>query len=115
MIRHGFFINDLRSNSIVPIPKRKGITCKSAAYGSIAFSSIVGKIVDLALFELCSDYLFTSDTQFGFKKEHATNMCSMTLKKLFLIIHPIVVQFFVCFLTLRKLSIECVMPNYLSS
>lgn len=88
MLSHGFIINDL--SSIVLIPKTKGITCKSAEYRSITLGSIICKIKDLVLLEPCSDYLFTSDMQFGFKKEHSTHMCTMILKRL-LIIHPIVV------------------------
>jgi len=81
MFSHGIVIDDLLLSTIVPIPKSKLASNSSANFRGITLSSIIGKIVDLVCLCRLSDHLVTSDLQFGFKKAHSTNMCTMLLKE----------------------------------
>ena len=82
MLVHGVATNDLLLSSIIPIPKNKnGGHCDSANYRGIALCSILGKIFDRILLNRYSDFLITSQHQFGFKKNNSTAMCTMVLKE----------------------------------
>ena len=82
MTVHGFVPDDMRLSTIVPIPKGKNINLTdSNNYRGIALGSLLGKVFDLILLECYSDFLATSELQFGFKARRSTNMCSMILKE----------------------------------
>ena len=73
MIMHGYSPSKLLESTIVPIPKdnRASLTC-SENYIAIALCNSICKLVDIILIEQYSDALYTSDLQFGFKKNHST-------------------------------------------
>jgi len=82
MTVHGFLPDDMRLSTIVPIPKGKNINLTdSNNYRGIALGSLLSKVFDLILLERYSDFLATSELQFGFKARRSTNMCSMILKE----------------------------------
>jgi hypothetical protein len=57
----------MKVGTIKAIPKSTSNVCDSNTYRSIAIGSVLGKIVDRILIKRMSDYLFTSELQFGFK------------------------------------------------
>jgi hypothetical protein len=80
MFSHGTVIDDLRISTIIPIPKDKNV-CDSTCYRGITLSSVIGKVIDLVCLDRFADQLMTSELQFGFKKGHSTNACTMVLKE----------------------------------
>ena len=81
MFSHGLPIEDMCISTIIPIPKDSKNVRESSNYRGIALSSIIGKIVDLICLSRFADQLMTSELQFGFKKGHSTNACTMLLKE----------------------------------
>ena len=74
-------LNLLIETTIVPIVKNKsGNFSDSNNYRPIALATIVSKILESVLFMKCSDYINSSDNQFGFKSSHSTDSCIYTLK-----------------------------------
>ena len=67
--------------AIVPIIKSKtGNSSDKNNYRPIALVTACSKIFELCLLEIIELYLDTHDNQFGFKKQHSTDMCIFTLK-----------------------------------
>ena len=97
MINHGLVSHSTCSSTIIPIPKGSQSGCNSNNYRGIALSSILGKVIDLILLERLSSKLDTSHLQFGFKRGHSTNMCTMVLKET------------VAYYTSHESSVHCVM------
>jgi len=81
LFSHGIVVNNMKVSTIKPIPKNISNVCDSSNYRSIAVGSVRGKIVDCILLKRSSDYLITSELQFGFKPHHSTNMCTLLLKE----------------------------------
>ena len=79
---HGFATEDMATCTLIPIPKCKNVNVTdSANYRGITLSSVFGKIFDLVFLNKFYDYLCTSERQFGFKRRHLNDMCTMVLKK----------------------------------
>ena len=77
MISHSFAPCDLLKSSFVPIPKGTKVSLSdSEKYRSIAISSILCKIFDHIIIDQQSQYLSTSDYQFGFKSKSSTTLCT---------------------------------------
>ena len=80
---HGYLPAEFMKTAIVPI-----IKCKTRNpsdknnYRPIALVTACSKIFELCLLEIIEVhvYLDTYDHQFGFKKQHSTDMCIFTLK-----------------------------------
>ena len=67
--------------AIVPIIKCKtGNTADKNNYRPIALVTACFKVFKLCLLEITEKYLDRHDHQFGFKKQHSTDMCIFTLK-----------------------------------
>ena len=76
-IIHGHVSNFLLYSTIVPIVKDKlGDLTNSNNYRSIAISSLVMKIFDHAIIDVCSSYLQFDDLQFSYQAEVFTSMCT---------------------------------------
>jgi len=81
-LAHGFATEDMATCTLIPIPKGKNVTVtNSDNYRGITLSSVFGKIFDLVFLNKFYDYLCTSERQFGFKRRHLNDMCTMVLKK----------------------------------
>ena len=66
--------------AIIPTLKNTKLTLSSTCnYRGIALSSIFGKILDKIIMSMQSEYLMTSELQFGFKEHSTTIMCSTLL------------------------------------
>ena len=67
--------------AIVPIIKNKaGNSSDKANYRPIALVTACSKIFESCLLIMLEKYLHTHDQQFGFKGQHATDMCIFTVK-----------------------------------
>ena len=69
---------------IVPILKSKNgdITCKSN-YRPIALASMCSKIMVIFIVKQISDYLWTTDNQFAYKKGYSTEMCIFFVERMY--------------------------------
>ena len=78
---HGYLPAEFIKTAIVPIIKCKTENSSDKNnYRPIAFLNACSKIFELCLVEIIKVYLDTHDNQFGFKKQHSTDMCIFTLK-----------------------------------
>ena len=78
---HGYLPAEFMKTAIVPIIKCKtGNSSDKNNYRPIALVTACSKIFELCLLEIIEVYLDTYDHQFGFKKQHSTDMCIFTLK-----------------------------------
>ena len=70
MLKHDYTTVDLLQSSIISIPKDlKASLCNSNNYRGISLFNAICKVFDYVIY-LCSDFLNTSDMQFGFKPKH---------------------------------------------
>lgn len=77
MLVHGVAPDDFSLSTIVPIPKNKRINkCDSNNYRAIAISSLLGKILDIIIFEEQYKHLATDVLQFGYKRNSSTILCT---------------------------------------
>lgn len=82
MLMHGCVPNLFMNSSIRPIPKGHNLsTCDSSNYRGIAISSVFSKVFENVVLIRYRHLLSTCDLQFGFKKKHSTQMCTMVLKE----------------------------------
>ena len=80
-ISHGYLPRDFMKTAIVPIIKNKaGNSSDKANYRPIALVTACSKIFESCLLIMLEKYLHTHDQQFGFKSQHATDMCIFTVK-----------------------------------
>ena len=76
---HGYLPRDFMKTAIVPIIENKtGDSSDKSNYRPIA--TACSKIFEICLLEMLEEYLQTHDHQFGFKKQHSTDMCIFTVK-----------------------------------
>ena len=82
-ITHGYLPEDFMKTAIVPIIKNKtGDLNDKGNYRPIALTLVTAcsKIFEICLLKMLEIYLDTYDHQFGFKSQHATDMCIFTVK-----------------------------------
>ena len=76
-IIHGHVSEFLLISTMVPIVKDKLADITSSDnYRSIAISSLIMKIYDLAILSVFNDHLALDDLQFGYQSEVSTSMCT---------------------------------------
>ena len=72
---------EFMTTAIVPIIKNKsGNTSDKSNYRPIALVTACSKIFESCLLKMLEHYLETHDHQFGFKSQHAKDMCIFTVK-----------------------------------
>ena len=103
-ITHGYLPEDFMKTAIVPIIKNKtGESSDKGNYRPIALVTACSKIFDffflLKMFEI---YLDIDDHQFGFKSQHATDMCFFTVKSVIKYYTKQNSSVFTCFLDAAK-------------
>ena len=75
-ISHANLPRDFMKTAFVPIIKIKsGNSSDKANYRPIALVTACSKIFESCLLIMLKKYLHTHDQQFGFKGQHATDMC----------------------------------------
>ena len=80
MVAHGYSPHKLLKSTIVPIPKdNRSSTTRSDNYRAIALCNSICKLIDIVFIDKYSDALYTSQLQFGFKKNHSTVLCTSVL------------------------------------
>ena len=80
-ISHGYLTRDFMKTAIVQIIKNKaGNSSDKANYRPITLVTACSIIFELCLLIMLEKYLHTHDEQFGFKSQHATDMCIFTVK-----------------------------------
>ena len=80
-VSHGYLPSEFMKTAIVPIIKNKtGDTSNKNNYRPIALVTACSKIFELCILSIIENYICTHDHQFGFKKQHATDMCIYTVK-----------------------------------
>ena len=80
---HGFLPKELMDTIIVPILKdRKADITSMDNYRPIAITCIMSKVLETVLLKRCSERLYTTDNQFGFKPSHGTDMAVFSLKQI---------------------------------
>ena len=78
MLNHGHIF---MKTSIIPILKNiNDDTSDKNNYRPIVIVTAMSKIFELCLTKMLDTYLWTSDNQFGFKKKHATDLCTYKVK-----------------------------------
>ena len=76
MLSHGHMPAGLMKTAIVSILKnRQGDTSDKNNYRPIAIVIALSKIFELCIMRMIETHLVTSDNQFGFKREHGTDLC----------------------------------------
>ena len=80
MLCHGYAPTSFLHAAVIPIPKNVKLNMSSTCnYRAIALSSIFSKILDKIIMSLQSEYLMTSELQFGFREHSSNIMCSTLL------------------------------------
>ena len=100
---HGFLPKMMLNVVLVPIIKNKAGNVNSIDnYRPVALSSIVSKVLESIILSRIDYYLTTNANQFGFKKNHGTDMCIYTLKEIINLYTSLKSCVFTCFLDASK-------------
>lgn len=76
MVLHGYLPIKMMDTIIIPIIKdRKGDITSKDNYRPIAVTTVVSKLFQGILLTMYKNCFITSPNQFGFKSNHATDMC----------------------------------------
>ena len=103
ILTHGHMPSDLMKTAIVPILKnRQGDTSDKNNYRPIAIVTAMSKILELCIMKLIESHLVTSDNQFGFKRQHGTDLCIFTVKSVIKYYNLCNSPVFTCFLDASK-------------
>ena len=103
MLTHGHMPSDLMKTAIVPILKnRQGDTSDKNNYRPIAIVTAMSKILELCIMKLIETHLVTRDNQFGFKRQHGTDLCIFTVKSVIKYYNLCNSPVFTCFLDASK-------------
>ena len=80
---HGVLPDSLTSVLLVPVIKDKvgKLNCMDN-YRPIALASILSKVLERILLTRIETFILTMDNQFGFKRNHSTDMCIHALKEI---------------------------------
>ena len=80
MLKHGYAPDSFLLSTIASIPKNKHKSISdSSNYRGIALSSVIGKVLDIAILKNNSAVLSTCELQFGFKSKHSTTHCTFVI------------------------------------
>ena len=102
-ITHGYLPENFMITAIVPIIKNKtGGSSDKGNYRPIALVTACSKIFEICLLKMLEMYLDTDDYQFGFKSQHATDMCIFTVKSVIKYYTKPNSSVFTCFLDAAK-------------
>jgi len=79
---HGFLPNNMIRSEIVPLVKNKcGNLADKNNYRPVALANISSKLLEMVMLSRLEEYLWTTDNQFGFKKNLSTDLCIYTLRE----------------------------------
>ena len=82
MMTHGTLPDSMLTVTLVPVIKDKaGKVGSMDNYRPIALASILSKVLERVLLDRVSEFICTTDNQFGFKAKHSTDLCIYALKE----------------------------------
>lgn len=82
-LTHGILPDSMLSVLLVPVIKDKaGKLCSIDNYRPIALASMVSKVLESILLDRLINVINSPDNQFGFKRNHGTNLCIYALKEI---------------------------------
>ena len=100
---HGYIPNAMTDTIILPLVKNKcGNLSDKNNYRPVALANILSKLFERVILDRIEDQLWSTDNQFGFKKDHATDMCIYTLKEFIELYKSRQTSVFVTFLDASK-------------
>ena len=102
MLTHGHMPSALMKTAIVPILKNRQGDTSDKNYRPIAIVTARSKILELCIMTLIVTHLVTSDNQFGFKRQHGTDLCIFTVKSVIKYYNLCNSPVFTCFLDASK-------------
>ena len=103
VLNHSHVCKDISNVLLVPIIKdRLKNPSDSSNYRPIAIATASSKILEKIILSRLGEFLETSDSQWGFKKEHSTEMCVYALKEVINYYRKLSSPVFVCFLDLKS-------------
>ena len=80
MFKHSYLPSAMLDSVIIPLVKNKcGDLSDTSNYMPIAISCIVSKILENVILQKIGEYLWTIDSQFGFKAHSSTDLCVYAL------------------------------------
>jgi len=78
---HGMLPDSMLAVILVPVIKDKaGKVGSMENYRPIALASVLSKVLERISLDHRSEYIDTTDNQFGFKAKHGTDLCIYALK-----------------------------------
>jgi hypothetical protein len=103
LFTHGALPDSLVDVALVPVitDKSGNITSKDN-YRPIALASIVSKVIEIIILNRICEFLTTTLSQFGFKKNHGTDLCIYALKECISSYKALNSSVFTCFLDASK-------------
>ena len=102
-LAHSFLPNTLTDVLLVPLAKSKlKDPCDSSNYRPIAMANAASKVFEMIILNRLRIFLNSSDNQFGFKKNHSTELCVMALKEVVRYYLGLNTPIFICFLDIRS-------------
>ena len=82
MLTHGHNPSQLLNIVVKSIPKDlRGSLHSSNNYRGISLCNALCKLIDLIIIEKCDGYLYTSELQFAYKRDHSTMLCTAVFKE----------------------------------
>ena len=79
MLTHGHNPSQLLNIVVKSIPKdMRGSLHSSNNYRGISLCNALCKLIDLIIIEKCDGYLYTSELQFAYKRDHSTMLCTVS-------------------------------------
>jgi len=102
-VTHGYLPASFMNSTIVPLLKNKtGDITDPNNYRPIALSSMCSKVFERIILNRYDECFSTSDNQFGFKKNHATDLCVYAFKDILNIYRNYSSPLYICFLDASK-------------
>ena len=80
MFIHGYIPVNMLTSTMVPLPKVRG-TNKSENFRAITLSNVIYKLLKLVIQNKSEKCLYTSNMQFGFKKNSSTTNCTFIVQE----------------------------------
>jgi len=103
ILTHGYMPDRVMNTTLVPLVKDKaGDIADVNNYRPIALSTVISKLFEYTILDKIETTLYTTDNQFGFKKNVGTEMCIVTLKQVLQLYKKHNTPVYCCFLDLSK-------------
>jgi len=100
---HGHLPLKLLDTVLIPLVKdRKGVLTDRNNYRPIAITCVVSKVLESLILNKVGESLSTSCHQFGFKKDHSTDLCVFVLKEIINYYNAATTPVYACYLDAAK-------------